>query len=122
VRWENLVEKRSRHSQSTDVYEVATGLYQLQEGFRVYWFRSSDKAGRDFDQREERIAAAIAKLEGNHSARQPGCFRLREIAAQFSMANRRANAEVHAPCCVLIVLPKRDLAHSRRAMISDNLP
>ena len=63
VRWEKLLAKRSsRKYQRIDVYEVATGPYQLQEGFRLYWFRSSEKARRDFNEREEKIASAMDQL------------------------------------------------------------
>jgi transposase len=63
VRWEKLLAKRSsRKYQRIDVYEVATGLYQLQEGFRLYWFRSSEKARRDWNEREEKIASAMDQL------------------------------------------------------------
>ena len=63
VRWERLLAKRSsRKYEQIDVYEVATGLYQLQEGFRLYWFRSSEKARRDWNEREEKIASAMDQL------------------------------------------------------------
>jgi transposase len=63
VRWEKLWAKRSsRKHERIDVYEVASGIYQLQEGFRLCWFRSSEKARRDWNEREERIAAAMAQL------------------------------------------------------------
>jgi len=63
VRWEKLLAKRSsRKYQRIDVYEVAAGLYQLQEGFRLYWFRSSEKARRDWNEREEKIASAMDQL------------------------------------------------------------
>ena len=35
-----------------DLYEVSIGLYQMQEGFKIYWFRSSEKARRDWNERE----------------------------------------------------------------------
>jgi len=63
VRWEKLLAKRSsRKYEQIDVYEVAAGLYQMQEGFRLYWFRSSEKARRDWNEREEKIASAMDQL------------------------------------------------------------
>src|SRR5205823_2307499 len=63
VRWEKVMAKRSSRKQGRiDLYEVASGLYQLQEGFRLYWFRSSEKARRDWDEREEKIASAMDQL------------------------------------------------------------
>jgi transposase len=63
VRWEKVWAKRSsRKHRRIDVYEVAGGLYQLQEGFRLLWFRSSEKARRDWNEREEKIASAMDQL------------------------------------------------------------
>jgi transposase len=63
VRWEKILAKRSsRKRQRIDLYEVASGPYQLQEGFRLYWFRSSEKARRDWNEREEKIASAMDQL------------------------------------------------------------
>jgi transposase len=63
VRWEKVFAKRcSRKSKRIDLYEVATGVYQMREGFKIYWYRSSQKARRDWDGREERIASAMDQL------------------------------------------------------------
>ena len=63
VRWEKVWAKRSsRQLERIDLYEVAIGLYQMQEGFKIYWFRSSEKARRDWNEREEKIAAAMDQL------------------------------------------------------------
>ena len=63
VRWEKVLAKRcSRKSKRIDLYEVATGPYQMREGFKIFWYRSSQKARRDWDSREERIAAAIDRI------------------------------------------------------------
>jgi transposase len=64
VRWEKVLARRSgRKYERIDVYEVASGMYQLQEGFRLFWFRSSEKARRDWNEREDKIAAAMAQLQ-----------------------------------------------------------
>ena len=63
VRWEKVFAKRcSRKSRRIDLYEVATGIYQMREGFRIHWFRSSEKSRRDWDAREGRIASAMDHL------------------------------------------------------------
>jgi transposase len=63
VRWEKVLAKRSSRKQGRiDLYEVASGLYQMREGFRIYWFRSSEKARRDWNAREDKIAAAMDQL------------------------------------------------------------
>jgi transposase len=63
VRWEKVWANRSsRQSKRLDLYEVASGLYQMREGFRLYWFRSSEKARRDWNEREDKIAAAVNRL------------------------------------------------------------
>jgi len=64
VRWEKVTAKRpSRRPGHLDLYEVAAGLSQLREGFRLYWFRSSEKRRRDEAAREERITRAIDHLQ-----------------------------------------------------------
>ena len=63
VRWEKVFAKRStRKSKRIDLYEVATGIYQMREGFKIYWYRSSEKARRDWDEREEKIASAMDRI------------------------------------------------------------
>ena len=63
VRWEKVFAQRcSRKSKRINLYEVASGLYQMREGFKIYWYRSSEKARRDWDAREDKIAQACAQL------------------------------------------------------------
>jgi|BarGraIncu00222A_1022003.scaffolds.fasta_scaffold26695_2 transposase len=63
VRWEKVCAKRSSREQGRiDLYEVAIGLYQMQEGFKIYWFRSSEKVRRDWNEREDKVAAAMDQL------------------------------------------------------------
>lgn len=64
VRWEKLTTKRStRKRKRLDVFEIATGFYQLKEGFRLYWYRSSEKKLRDEQDREDRISLTISRLQ-----------------------------------------------------------
>lgn len=63
VRWKPLWRKRSRRSSDgDDVFELAEGLWQLREGFALYWYRSTEKMRRDAEGREERINETTAKL------------------------------------------------------------
>ena len=64
VRWEKcLRRKSSRQKSEFDTFEVATGMYQLREGFKVYWYRSSQKQKRDSESRKDRMTRAKEKLE-----------------------------------------------------------
>jgi transposase len=64
VRWEKcLRRKSSRYKLEFDTFEVASGFYQLREGFKIYWYRSSQKQKRDYESRKERIARAWERLE-----------------------------------------------------------
>jgi transposase len=61
VMWEYLTKKKRG-----DHYEqifIAAGYYQLAEGFRVCWYRSSDKQIRDKERRTQRIVKTNAELE-----------------------------------------------------------
>lgn len=63
VRWLPLTRRQSsRKKGSYDVFQVADGLHQLAEGFRVFWYRSSEKRKRDAESRKERIEGALEKL------------------------------------------------------------
>jgi transposase len=65
IRWERVTVKRaSRKHKRMDVFEVASGLFQLREGFRLFWFRSSEKRRRDVEDRETRIDQALDNLRG----------------------------------------------------------
>jgi transposase len=63
VRWKRLTRRRStRRHREYDVFSIPTESYQLEEGFRVYWYRSSEKKKRDAASRKERIESASRKL------------------------------------------------------------
>jgi transposase len=63
VRWEKVWARRSsRKHGRIDLYEVATGIHQMREGFRMHWFRSSEKARQDWNEREDKIASAMDQL------------------------------------------------------------
>jgi transposase len=63
VRWQPMWRKRSRRiSDGDDTFELAEGLWQLREGFTLFWYRSTEKMRRDAEDREDRINETIAKL------------------------------------------------------------
>jgi transposase len=62
ARWEKVAAKRSAKTGRIDLYEVVSGIHQMREGFRIYWYRSTEKARRDWDDREERISVAMAHI------------------------------------------------------------
>lgn len=73
VRWEKILRKRSgRHGNEFDTLECAVGEHRLREGFKLYWYRSSQKQKRDAKDRKERIAAAIDRLENLNLNRMRG--------------------------------------------------
>lgn len=64
VRWILLTRRKSTRKQGKyDVFQIAEGFHQLDEGFKLYWYRSSEKKLRDEENRSNRIEAAMAKLE-----------------------------------------------------------
>lgn len=64
VRWERIYSKRStRKRERKDVFESAQEFYQMREGFRLYWFRSSEKALRDEQGRTFRLATTHDRLK-----------------------------------------------------------
>ncbi len=63
VRWSCIWRKKvPGYAKRLDVFEVAEGFYQLQEGFTLYWYRSSQKRKRDAEAREEHVAEVVDKL------------------------------------------------------------
>jgi transposase len=63
VRWDYLYKKRcTRKKEEYDIFELAEGFYQTQEGFRIYWYRSSKKKQRDEQDRRERIELVFEQL------------------------------------------------------------
>ena len=73
VRWEPLWKRRAcRKPRRTEVFEVAVGPHQMQEGFRIYWYRSSEKRLHDQQDRQDRIAAALERLERLNQRRGRG--------------------------------------------------
>jgi transposase len=73
VRWQALTRREStRRKGKYDVFQIAEGFYQLDEGFRLFWYRSSEKRQRDEQSRRERIEAALEKLDQLQRERRRG--------------------------------------------------
>ena len=73
VRWLPLTRRPStRKKGAYDVYQVAEGFYQMSEGFRLFWYRSSEKRHRDAESRKERIELALGKLNELDTTRRRG--------------------------------------------------
>jgi transposase len=64
VRFERILRRRSSRKRCEfDTFECALGPYRLQEGYPLYWYRSSQKRKRDAKDRKERLNRAWERLE-----------------------------------------------------------
>jgi transposase len=73
ARREPLWNRRAcRKYQRREFFDLAVGLYQMHEGFRIYWYRSSEKRQFDAQDRQDRIAAALQRLERLNQRRGRG--------------------------------------------------
>jgi transposase len=61
---------RARHRR--EIFEVASGQYQLQARFPIHWYRSSEKQRRDALDRQGRIQAALQRLKRLNERRGRG--------------------------------------------------
>lgn len=63
IRWKSLTWFYcARNNTRKDTIYLAEGIFQLSEGYKMFWYRSSSKIRFDQRAREERIALAIDKL------------------------------------------------------------
>jgi transposase len=73
VRWLPLTRRQVAGKKDCfDVFQVAEGTHQLREGFRIFWYRSSEKRRRDAESRKERIDQALEKLGSIDTERRRG--------------------------------------------------
>jgi transposase len=73
VRWQEILRKQAdRDEKAFDVIECAVGPYHLREGFKLYWYRSSQKKKRDARDRDERVERTIERLESLDLRRMRG--------------------------------------------------
>jgi transposase len=91
VRWEVLWKRRcARARRRLETFEVAGGFYQMSEGFRLYWYRSSEKIQRDASDRQERLERAQRQLHKlTQRRRNEGALRK---AAQKILAKNRVES------------------------------
>lgn len=69
VRWSPLLKRKSPREQGKyDVIQIANGVYQTERGYRIYWYRSSEKSRRDSEFREEAVTKAINALNEINSS------------------------------------------------------
>jgi transposase len=71
VRWQSVHQQRVRKGK-IDHFEAAEGLFQMREGYRIYWYRSSEKKVRDKQDRDGRIAVARGQLLQLNNAKRRG--------------------------------------------------
>jgi len=71
VRWQSIHQQRVRKGK-IDHFEAAEGLFQMREGYRIYWYRSSEKKVRDKQDREQRIAVARGQLLNLNNVKRRG--------------------------------------------------
>jgi transposase len=73
VRWQPLWSRRAcRKYHRRELFDLAVGPHQMHEGFRIYWYRSSEKRLYDAQHRQERIAAALQRLDRLNERRGRG--------------------------------------------------
>ncbi len=93
IRWAPLWRQRCpRHQGRWEVFELAQGFFQMQEGFALHWYRSSEKRRRDHQDREEQIAAALERLERLNNPHRRG----RKDAPSLQKAADQVLAKHHA--------------------------
>ena len=90
VRWSPLTRRPSTRVRDLyDVFWVAAGSYQLEEGFRLYWYRSSEKRKRDSESRKERLELASQKLIALDEKKSRGRRTERSLLKQASQIIER---------------------------------
>lgn len=71
VRWRKVHSQKVRKGK-IDHFETAEGLFQMQEGYRIHWYRSSEKKIRDIQDRKDRISIARTHLVSLGKANRRG--------------------------------------------------
>jgi transposase len=93
ILWAPLWRQRCpRHQGRWEIFELAQGFFQMQEGFALQWYRSSEKRRRDHDDREEQIARALERLGRLNNPQRRG----RKDAPSLQKAADRVLAKLHA--------------------------
>ncbi len=112
IRWAPLWRQRCpRHQKRWDVFELAQGFFQLQEGFALHWYRSSEKCARDHQEREELIAAAMERLERLNNPKRRG----RKTAVALQKAADQIVSKFHAQDWIDVTVQMEESAVFRQA-------
>jgi transposase len=112
IRWAFLWRQRCpRHQKRWDVFELAQGFFQVQEGFALYWYRSSEKCNRDHQEREELIAAAMERLERLNNPMRRG----RKTAPALQKSADQIVAKFHARDWIDVTIQIQESAVFRQA-------
>jgi hypothetical protein len=73
VRWDPLWSRPAcRKYHRREHFDLALGLFPMDEGFRIYWYRSSEKRLYDAQDRQDRIGLALQQLERLNQRRGRG--------------------------------------------------
>jgi transposase len=94
IRWVPLTRRKVSGKKNTvDSFDIAEGCFQLREGFKIFWYRSSEKRRRDAESRKERLDKAIEKLsqlstEGRRGPKSKKALlqRAKDILQRYSVA------------------------------------
>jgi transposase len=90
VRWEPLTRRRATRGQTRyDVFWVAAEAYQMEEGIRLYWYRSSEKRKRDARSRQDRLQIALQKLAALNKKKSRGRRTERSLLKQAHRITER---------------------------------
>ena len=111
IRWAPLWRQRCPRQQGRwEIFELAQGFFQMQEGFGLHWFRSSEKRRRDHDDREEQIAAALERLERLNNPRRRG----RKDAPSLPKAADQVLAKYHAQDWIQVQIQLQETVRFRQ--------
>jgi transposase len=98
VRWQPLWSRRAcRKPRRSEQFQSAQESYQTKEGFRLYWYRSSEKCRYDAQDRQERLSAALQRLArlNERRGRGPKTEPAMRRAAENTLAYYRVQNWVH---------------------------
>jgi transposase len=93
VRWRPLTRRPSTRVRGLyDLFSLASEPYQMEEGFRLYWYRSSEKRKRDAASRKERLALVMQKLADLNTKKTRGRRTARSLLRQANRIVERYHA------------------------------
>lgn len=112
VRWAPLWRQRCpRHKKRWEVFDLAQGFFQMQEGFGLHWYRSSEKRRRDHEEREEHLAAALERLTRLNNPNRRG----RKNAAALQKAADQVLLKHHAQDWIEVQIQLQETVSFRQA-------